>query len=164
MAQKRSNFSLLFPLRKRLGGGLLAVGVVLLVLLVLVLPVWTRLDCDRSVTQRISCRLRGANLIGITWRHQKISPLVGAETNLQSSQGGYRYRTSIFTYDDEIPLASFSVAKRQASRAKGKIMDFVKNKTAQQLRISYRAPWVLFAVALAFAVTLSVLGAFLLWL
>ena len=147
-----------------LGGGLLGIGVVLLLLLVLVLPVWTRLDCERSVTQLISCRLRGANLIGIAWRNQKVMPMVGAETNLQSVKGGYRYRTSIFTYNDEIPLAPFSVNHRQASRTKERIGDFVRDTTAQKLRVSYPVPWILFVTAIAFSALLTGAGAFLLWL
>ncbi len=164
MAQKRSTFSLPFSPRKIWGGGLLGVGVVLMLMLVLVLPVWTRLDCERSVTQLISCRLRGANLLGIAWRNQKVMPMVGAETNLQSAKGGYRYRTSIFTYEKEIPLAPFSVKFRQASRTKEAIMEFVGDQTAQRLRISYRVPWVLFLTAIAFATVLSCLGGLCLWL
>ena len=147
-----------------LGGGLLGIGVVLLLLLVLILPVWTRLDCERSVTQLISCRLRGANLIGIAWRNQKVMPMVGAETNLQSVKGGYRYRTSIFTYNDEIPLAPFSVNQRQASRTKEQIRDFVEDKAAQKLRVSYPVPWILFVTAIAFSALLTAAGAFFLWL
>lgn len=133
-------------------------------LLVLVLPVWTRLDCDRSVTQLITCRLRGANLIGIAWRNQKIAPMVGAETNLQSIKRGYRYRTSIFTYEDEIPLAPFAVSERQATQAKAQVLEFVSDQTVQKLSLGYRVPWVLFATAMAFSWTLMGLGALLLWL
>lgn len=152
------------PPRKLLGGGLLAIGVLLLLLLVLVLPVWTRLDCERSVTQLISCRLRGANLIGIAWRNQKVMPMVGAETNLQSVKAGYLYRTSIFTYEDEIPLAPFAVDQRQASQTKETIMDFVEDKTSQKLRVSYRVPWILLVTAIAFSTLLTGLGALFLWL
>ncbi len=164
MAQKRSTVSLPFPPRKILGGGLLGIGAVLMLLLILVLPVWTRLDCERSVTELVSCRLRGANLIGIAWRNQKVMPMVGAETNLQSIKAGYRYRTSIFTYNDEISLAPFSVSHRQASRTKTRIMGFVADKTATKLSVSYRVPWMLFVTAIAFAVTLSSVGALFLWL
>jgi len=90
--------------------------------------------------------------------------MVGAETNLQSYRGGYRYRTSIFTYNDEIPLAPFSVNERQASQTKEQITDFVSDKAAQQLRVSYRVPWTLFGTALALAAILSGFGALLLWL
>ena len=89
MAQKRFNLpgssQLNIATSKIAGIGLLGAGSVLMVLLVLVLPVWTRLDCDRSITELVSCRLRGANLIGIAWRNQKVMPMVGAETNLQSA-------------------------------------------------------------------------------
>lgn len=164
MAQKQSKSALPIPPRKALGGGLLGLGALLLVLLVLVLPVWNRLDCDRSITQLISCRLRGANLIGIAWRNQKVMPMVGAETNLQSALSGYRYRTSVFTYNDEIPLAPFSVDRRQASRTKETIMAFVGDETAQKLRVSYRVPWVLLVTAIAFSTTLFSLGALFWWL
>ena len=90
--------------------------------------------------------------------------MVGAETNLQSSKSGYRYRTSIFTYEDEIPLAPFSVKERQASQTKESIMDFVNDKTAQQLTVGYRVPWRLFVTAIAFAASLASLGALCLWL
>lgn len=164
LAKTHSKFALPVPPRQLLGGGLLGLGGLLLVLLVLVLPVWTRLECDRSITELVSCRLRGANLIGIAWRNQKVMPMVGAETNLQSAQSGYRYRTSIFTYNDEIPLAPFSVDRLQANRTKETIMDFVGDKTAQQLRVSYRVPWTLFGTAIAFALVLSGIGRLLLWL
>jgi len=163
LTQKRSTLSIPVP-HKILGGGFLGLGAILLALLVLVLPVWTRLDCDRSITELVSCRLRGANLIGIAWRNQKVMPMVGAETNLQSYKGGYRYRTSIFTYNDEIPLAPFSVNERQASQTKEQITEFVSDKAAQQLQVSYRVPWTLFGAAIALAAILSGFGALLLWL
>lgn len=143
---------------------MLGLGLVLMLLLIFVLPVWTRLDCDRSITELVSCRLRGANVLGIAWRNQKVMPMVGAETNLQSSRSGYRYRTSIFTYSDEIALAPFSVDWTQASEAKAEILSFVEDKTAQRLQLRYPVPWVLFATAIAFSTLLAGLGAFCLWL
>lgn len=142
----------------------MGVGGLLLVLLVLVLPVWNRLNCDRSVTQRVSCRLSGANLIGIAWRQRKIDPLIGAETNLQSAKVGYRYRTSLFTYEDEIPLASFSVDERTAMQTKEKIRDFLADTTAQGLTLAYRPPGVILITSIVFAVVLSSLGVLLVWI
>ena len=164
LAQKRLNFALPVSPLKLTGAGLTGVGGIVLVLLIFVLPVWTKLDCDRSATEIISCRLRGANLIGIAWRNQKVMPMVGAETNLQSLQGGYRYRTSLFTYEEEIPLAPFSVDERQAAKAKQQVMEFVSDQTAQKLTLRYRVPWVLFITATLFALLLSGAGLFCLWL
>lgn len=147
-----------------MGGGLLGLGGLLLVLLVLVLPVWNRLNCDRSITQRVSCRLNGANLIGIAWRQRSIDPLIGAETNLQSAKVGYRYRTSLFTYQDEIPLASFSVDERTAMQAKDQIRDFLADSTAQRLSLAYRPPSVILITSILFAFLLSSLGVLLIWI
>lgn len=152
------------PRRRWLGWGLCGLGGLLLVTLVLVLPVGNRLSCDRSIAQRVSCRLSGANLVGIAWRQTRIEPLVGVETNLQSSVAGYRYRTALFTYQAEIPLASFAVDERTAWSAKETIRTFLADENAKNLTLTYRPPAVILITSIVFAATILGLGFLLVWI
>lgn len=151
---------------RRLGGGLaIALGGLLLGLLLLGLPLWVGVSCDRSPpSPLVNCQLRGSSLMGIPWRNQTLSNVAGVELNLQSYQPGRMYRTFLYTYEAEIPLASYSVVYATAQSARDKIKDFLENPEQSSLQVSYQPPWVTVVTALVFAILMLGLGGLMVWL
>ncbi len=178
-------------LLKRLTGGLaLGLGGVLLGVLLLGLPLWVQVTCDRSApsisapkisapkisapgtpvpsasiatTSPVQCRLRGSSLVGIPWRNQTIQNVAGVELNFNSFRPGRVYRTALYTYEAEIPLATYSVAYETAWPVRDKIKDFLKTPEQSSLQVSYSPPWVTVVTAVMFAILMLGVGKFILW-
>ncbi len=179
---------------KRLVGSLaVGLGGLLLVVLVFGVPVWVTLRCDRpplapsppDVTQPslsnqgldgeigraaiagtapAHCKLRGQNLIGIPWRNQTIDNLVGVELNSKKFRPGRVYRTYLYTYEAEIPIATYSVDYSSAQRTYRAINSFLESPSQTDLSTFYTPPWVTFITALLFAMLMLGIGSFVLWI
>ncbi len=149
-------------IRQAAGSLLLATGVLLLGSLILILPLWVSLSCHRGGAGTFpDCRLRGASLIGIPWRSRAIHQLAGVELNLQDFRPGFVYRTFLYTYDEEIPFATYSVSQTRARQTRETIKAFLENPEQTSLKILYRPPWQILLSAVLFAGLLLAIGAIL---
>lgn len=175
--------------------GSLAVGLggLLLAVLVLGVPIWVTVKCDRPTitsstptavpsslpneglggeisraaianTVPVNCKLRGQNLIGIPWRNQTIENLVGVELNSKKFRPGRVYRTYLYTYEAEISMATYSVSYSSAQRAYRIIRTFLDTPSETNLKVLYTPPWVTFITALFFAILMLGIGSFVLWI
>ena len=175
------------PFRRLIGSACLGVGTFLLLVLLLVLPLWVQVSCQHSPAGigqgPTNCRLQGANLIRIPWQTRQIKNLVAAELNISGYRPGWVYRPSLYTYDDEVPLARYSVSYAQAQKAQAELQAFLEidlaiadegasvtpsatasDRRPQTLTFTYGPPWIPLVAALLSSFCIASLGTILLWL